>query len=343
MKESPLITVVVPVYNTSRWLRKCLDSVCGQTYRNLEIICVNDGSTDNSAEILAEYAAKDARVRVITQENAGLSAARNTGLVCATGEYITGLDSDDYLELHTYATLLPYLEKKPDMLCYGIKGVDETGREIVNDYMQLPAEGECSPTANLIINTCAFFVNKLYRVDMVRKWNITFPVGLRHEDAAFVYSYMSRSRCICYVKDPMYCYLQREGSITNSERFKLRVFDFCPVLECLYGYYKNHGLLPEWKELYRLIFMSFYENPVCGLPGRQQRKAKLLYRDMVRRTGLDKEYPGEYPFAELARFSTLRSLFFWRNRTTKLYKILHRVILRVEEKPDGTCEYHWFS
>ena len=86
MPDSPLISVIVPVYNVEKYLRKCLDSICGQTYRNLEILCVNDGSTDGSAAILEEYAARDARIKVFTQPNRGLSAARNTGLEHATVE-----------------------------------------------------------------------------------------------------------------------------------------------------------------------------------------------------------------------------------------------------------------
>lgn len=341
--ESPLLSVIIPVYNTAPWLRKCLDSVCGQTYRNLEIICVNDGSSDNSAEILAEYAAKDARVRVITQENAGLSAARNTGLKYASGQWVTGVDSDDYLLYETYSRLLPAMVAGCDMICYGIKTVYEDGREVVNDYLKLSMEGECPYDDELIVSTNAFFVNKLYRTELVRKWGIVFPEGLRHEDAAFVYSYMSQIRSIYFVTETMYCYLQRAGSITNSDRFKLRAFDFCPVLECLYVYYKSHGVLQKRRGLYPLVFVELYEDAMCGLPGNLQRRAKKLYRSMVRRCGLHREYPGEYPFAELARFSFIRSLFFWRNKTTKLYKFLHWPILRVEELPTGQKEYHWFT
>lgn len=343
MNNRPLLSVIVPVYNTDQWLRKCLDSVCSQTYTHLEILCVNDGSTDNSAEILAEYAAKDERIKVITQKNAGLSAARNTGLQYARGEYVTGVDSDDYLELHTYATLLPYMQKKYDLICYGIIGVNEQGNPIINEYMQLPAEGAQQPGSELIAKTSAFFVNKLYRTELVKQWGITFPVGLRHEDAAFLYSYMPQVDSVFYHKEPLYCYLQREGSITNSERFKMRAFDFCPVLEWLYCYYRDHQLLPRRKDLYLRLFISFYEGAVCSLSGKLQRQAKSVYRSMVLRTGMHRLYPGTYPFDELVKHNLLRSLFFWRNKTQRIYKILRWIILRIEEQPDGKMRYYWFS
>ncbi|MDR2743753.1 MAG: glycosyltransferase, partial [Desulfovibrio sp.] len=102
----PKVSVIIPVYNTELYLRRCLDSVCGQTLRDIEIICVNDGSPDNCGEILREYAAKDARMRVIDfPENRGASAARNAGMDAAQGEYIGFVDSDDYMDLNFYEEL----------------------------------------------------------------------------------------------------------------------------------------------------------------------------------------------------------------------------------------------
>lgn len=97
MEAQPLITVIVPVYNVEKYLRRCLDSIIRQTYQNLEILCIDDGSIDNSGEICEQYAARDARIKVIHQENQGLSTARNRGLDTATGEYIAFVDSDDYI------------------------------------------------------------------------------------------------------------------------------------------------------------------------------------------------------------------------------------------------------
>ena len=117
--ETLLVSVIVPVYNTAPWLRKCLDSIINQTYRNLEIICVNDGSTDDSASILDEYAAKDARIKVIHQANAGVSVARNKGLDIAVGEYVSFVDSDDWLEPETYERALNRMSDDVDMVWYG--------------------------------------------------------------------------------------------------------------------------------------------------------------------------------------------------------------------------------
>lgn len=98
-RKKPKISVVIPVYNVENYLRQCLDSVINQTLDDIEIICVNDGSTDSSPDILEEYSRKDSRIRIISQENMGLSGARNTGMKYIKGEYVYFLDSDDYIEL----------------------------------------------------------------------------------------------------------------------------------------------------------------------------------------------------------------------------------------------------
>ena len=122
-----LISVIVPVYNAAPWLRRCLDSICCQSYSNLEILCINDGSTDNSAVILDEYAAKDNRIRVITQQNAGLSAARNAGLENATGEWVTGVDADDYITPDVYEKAVACIAASVDMVAFGVQMVDDEG------------------------------------------------------------------------------------------------------------------------------------------------------------------------------------------------------------------------
>lgn len=111
MPTSPLISVIVPVYNVAPYLRHCIDSIINQTYQNIEIVFINDGSTDDSAEILTEYESKDSRIRVIHQKNGGLSNARNNGISNSKGSYITFIDSDDYVSKDYVSYLLDLLRK----------------------------------------------------------------------------------------------------------------------------------------------------------------------------------------------------------------------------------------
>ena len=105
-----LVSIIIPVYNAEKYLQQCLDSVVNQTYRNLEIICVNDGSLDASPEILGQYAAMDSRIKVISQENMGISGARNTGIYAVSGAFIMFVDADDWLDLNTCETALRHAQ-----------------------------------------------------------------------------------------------------------------------------------------------------------------------------------------------------------------------------------------
>ena len=131
------ISVIVPIYNTEKYLARCIESILCQTYTNLEIILVDDGSTDKSGDICDFYARKDNRVKVVHKKNGGLSDARNYGLKYATGEYISFVDSDDYITENLYTDLLPYMEQKYDMIKFKIAKVDEQGNVLEKNYTPL--------------------------------------------------------------------------------------------------------------------------------------------------------------------------------------------------------------
>jgi len=134
------VSVVVPVYNAQEYLRRCVDSILNQTYTDLEIILVDDGSTDQSAEICKEYAVKDSRVRYLFQENAGPDYARKKGVQVSTGEYLTFADADDYVDADMIGRLHQELvERNCDMVCSQAKRVDDSGR--IWDVMQVPKDG----------------------------------------------------------------------------------------------------------------------------------------------------------------------------------------------------------
>ena len=266
--EKPLLSVIVPVYNTAPWLGRCLDSICAQTYRNLEILCVNDGSTDNSAEILAEYAARDSRIKVITQENAGLSAARNTALEHATGEWVTGVDSDDYLAPDVYERAVERIAPAVDMVFFGVRDVDEEGEELPpNPYFVLPAAGvyEMTPELGGQLNAC--FWSKLWRRSLLEENNLRFPHGLVHEDEALYFLSAPYTRKVAICPEIGYYYVQRQGSIMNSEKMGKvqRMLRYVPIMEFVREKYEQRGWFREPKREYfasmmlRLCAAVFWE------------------------------------------------------------------------------------
>lgn len=300
MKSEPAISVIIPVYNTERYLRKCMDSVCGQTYRNLEIICVNDGSPDRSADILAEYAAADPRVRVITQANAGLAAARNSGLKAATGDYITGVDSDDYLAPDAYARIMRQLDKPADIICFGTQVTDESGRFLPSPYHELAWQGYRQADDDCFLRTNPCFWNKLYHKELIKRGRLSFPDGLIYEDDVFFYDAAPSARELFYVKDKLYFYVQRPGSIMNSRQdWKKFCDDRIRANEAVGSYYLEHGFMEQRKRIFFNFLSDYYSHVISTAPRHWRGYARQTYRGMIRRLGLAGSR--QYPINELER------------------------------------------
>lgn len=233
----PRISVIIPVYNVETYLRRCVDSVIGQDYTDLEIILVDDGSSDSSGAICDEYARKDGRIKVIHQENMGLYGARNTGMGAAVGEYISFIDSDDWIEEGTYSYMMKIVDAwHPDMIRFGFKKI-MNGRTIADKrlpYQEGLYEGEAVRTLQLdtisnegildykktrILSACSV----LYRRELIVKQGICFMSEreILNEDYLFVLQ-ASQAATSIYVSDKtFYCYDTREGSITMSYRHNM--------------------------------------------------------------------------------------------------------------------------
>lgn len=181
--NQPLISVIIPVYGVEKYISQCLESVINQTYKNLEIIVVNDGTKDRSADIAKEYAAKDSRIKVYDFQNGGLSVARNRGLEIATGEYISYLDSDDWLDTKMYETLLETaMKNEADMVKCGIIETNGAAEEkITFSDVKIINNEQHKAFKNYfkgILWTIA--CNGLYRCDLAKK--VKFPENIVHED-----------------------------------------------------------------------------------------------------------------------------------------------------------------
>lgn len=219
MKQDILISVIVPVYNVEKYLPKCVDSILNQTYRNLEVILVDDGTKDASDAICDAYAQKDPRVKVIHKENGGLSSARNAGIDIAQGEYLGFVDSDDWIEPDMYETLLSLAEKyRVKMVC--------GGRFNVNDATGVRTPGLCPPVEEVIsgeelvsriflwdnIDSAAW--DKLYHHSLFRE--IRYPLGKIVEDVPTTYRIALAAGKIAMCDKHFYNYLYRENSITTA-------------------------------------------------------------------------------------------------------------------------------
>ncbi|WP_214830354.1 glycosyltransferase [Exiguobacterium sp. s56] len=219
-----LISVIVPVYNVEKYLRKCVESIVNQTYTNLEIILVNDGSSDSSALICDMVAEEDSRIKVIHQKNGGLSAARNAGLNISNGKYVSFIDSDDYLEAVFYEMLFRLMRKyNSDIVQCNFKRVYESDTKDINALQRshdapvfvLNSREALYNLFNENYVQTVISCNKLYKKELFN--NIRFPIGKLHEDEFTTYKLLYASKKTVVTTEELYCYLQRSGSITQSD------------------------------------------------------------------------------------------------------------------------------
>lgn len=221
-----LISVIVPVYKVENYLDRCVQSIVDQTYRNLEIILVDDGSPDNCGAMCDAWAEKDPRIKVIHKKNGGLSDARNAGLAVATGDYIGFVDSDDYIAPEMYRLLLErLLTDGSDISVCGIEMIFEDGtpsRPLTQSGCTTLNREEAMEAVIRETWLKHPVVYKLYRADWIR--DIPFPVGKYHEDVFWSWQAVSRSVKVSVFDTPCYFYVQRSGSIMG-EGYSLRRLD----------------------------------------------------------------------------------------------------------------------
>lgn len=235
----PLVSVIIPVYKTEKYLEKCVRSVMGQTYRNLEIILVDDGSPDRCPELCDNFADEDERVIVIHKENGGLSDARNKGITSSTGDFIFFLDSDDYISEKAIEILLSRSIKcNADIVCGDYYSVDDTGKTI--------DMGLGCPDITLSTDEAIDYFamkswgawGKLYKSEIHK--TVQFPFGKIHEDEAIMFHLLFRCKTIALVSEKIYFYLQRKGSITSIGYSKRK-------MDWFWAWEKNTELLIEVK------------------------------------------------------------------------------------------------
>lgn len=217
MIKAALLSVIIPVYNVEPYLEQCLDSVVNQTYKNLEIICINDGSTDNSLKILEKYQKKDSRIKLINQKNKGLSEARNAGLDVAKGEYIAFVDSDDYLELNAYEEAMNVVlqDKTIDLVEFKINTFAENDGQININR----ARGISRYYENMFLTKQHAIVvwNKVFKAEIINKTNMRFIPNLIHEDNFFTNAYLLFKEKSFFINSLFYNYRIRTQSIIGEQ------------------------------------------------------------------------------------------------------------------------------
>lgn len=277
--KKPKFSIIVPVYNTEKYVKRCLDSIKSQTFKDYEVIIINDGSTDNSSDIISKYPYK-----IINQENQGLSMARNNGVKDASGEYLIFLDSDDYIEKDLLKEINNSLSNNPDLVRYQIKEVFDSKDDI--NYKEIPFDNKNGVEAFKLITNYHFVENAwAYAIkrEFYLKEKFSFKKGTYHEDFGLIPLVIIKSKIVNSINYVGYCYYQRDGSIMNSSDYsktKKKVKDF-------YNHYLYLTKEINKTKLDKTYFMSFISNSlilkITELKGKD-------YKDALTRLKKDKVF-----------------------------------------------------
>lgn len=280
----PKISIIIPNYNTEKYLPRCLDSLVAQTLQDIEIIIIDDGSTDDSVKIMNQYAQKDKRIKIITQKNSGPATARNKGLDVATGKYLMFCDSDDWYEKNMCQIMFNTIEKKhvDIVCCHNTWEFENELDDIENERMvehwynpNVYGKYKLTPKNILIINVLLW--NKIWRRDLVQKYNIRFPDGHEFDDDAFVRMYACVATDIFFIKKPLYHYFLRKGSIMSTQYNKQpkNRYDGMFSINYVIQFLIKNDLIREYSQLVCNMFLNhikylqehpfFTNEELCGL------------------------------------------------------------------------------
>lgn len=221
----PKVSVIVPVYNVEKFLVRCLDSLVSQTLEDIEIICVNDGSTDKSSDIIKEYAEKDGRIKVLEQVNMGVSCSRNAGLKVSTGEFIAFVDSDDFVEKEFYEKLYNTAKQEgAEVACAGIIRENfSKSRELIK-YDEIAVCNRINDKFNAAKAPEYCFVwNKIYLASKFKELGLSFIKGILYEDLPFMADVLTKmGRLVCVPKVQYHYWINNASIIKNSKSDKAR-------------------------------------------------------------------------------------------------------------------------
>jgi glycosyltransferase involved in cell wall biosynthesis len=238
MKDSktPIISIIVPVYNVEKYLEKCIESILRQTFIDFELLLIDDGSTDNSGKICDEYSLKDKRIKVIHKENGGLSDARNSGLNIALGDYIGFVDSDDWIESDMYEVLYNNLKKyNADISICKMRMIKYDNYDSINNQTNNCILLNNKEAFECLFNTKYFAshaCDKLYKKELIK--NIRYPKGKLYEDMFTTYQVFEKTNKVVFTDYIGYNYYQRIDGIVNS-KFTIQKLDYIEAFNDIFN------------------------------------------------------------------------------------------------------------
>lgn len=265
----PLVSIIIPCYNAQNYIDACVNSLIQQTYQNWECILINDGSTDNTLDLIKNFESKDNRILVLSQDNSGPSSARNKGIDNAKGEFIFFLDADDILINNAISTLLSSYSNN-DIITGATMSFSLSNEQIIKgSYLYSPKEGNISfknENSEVLIRTMESGLtpvphNKLYRKEFIDKHHLRFKFGILHEDELWFFETMLHARNVKFIDTETYLYrTDNQGSITNNMHDE-NLDSYIKVMQEIVNKYaklENFGVIATWYAVYiKKIFLDF--------------------------------------------------------------------------------------
>ena len=247
------VSIIVPVYNTSKYLHKCLDSLVNQTISDIEIIVVNDGSTDNSMDIINEYKKKYNQIKVIDKLNGGVSTARNEGVKIATGIYIGFVDSDDYVDINMYKKLYDTsIIGDYDIVVSDLFVVNNNKNKRMISGLRKSLKNKNSIRENMN-NVNSTLCNKIYKTSILK--DNLFTIGMEYEDVEFLYRLFPKINNIGVVFEPLYFYNNRDDSKTHT--YSENWYKLLENLDVIIKYYKDNNIYNNYKSELEYMYIKY--------------------------------------------------------------------------------------
>jgi len=283
-----IISIILPIYNAEKYLAKCLDSLKVQTFPDIEILCMDDGSQDGSRRICEQYALADKRFKLLSQPNSGPAAARNLGLRNAAGRYLMFCDSDDWYQPDICEKLLKTItDSQTDIAICDCRVIDESEQTRPQEdvaYYQLYYSGKQQITLELIQRTNVMLWNKIFKADLVRQYGIDFPTGYEYDDNCFYWQYMCVAKTACFLNEKLYNYLRRNDSVMGKVYNKKNksIYDSLYSLEHFYDFLRRNGLEEQHKQLFVDIYQNCWGFCTSFLDEKQHAQAYKIFKRFSR-------------------------------------------------------------
>ena len=339
--SNPKVSIIIPIYNADKYLRQCLDSIINQTLKDIEIICIDDGSTDQSLQILREYEKRDKRIRIITQKNEKQGAARNRGLEIAKGEYIQFVDADDYIENNTALELYHKCrDNNLELLCFGGCNFDDkTKNKIFSSSYERThiADNLCNKVIkvsenNWVVQLAVSAALTIYNRKFLLKHDIKFPEKLYFEDNIFFVQSIMRAQNVMIVKDKYYH--RRVHAISTTQNWQKYFEDYVAIIDLLLTWLKKENILNNIYASYKNSYLNSAINIYNNLRPSYKQKYHTLLENLVNKYAKEK-------IGEIRNSSVFKSyIFFIKNfydRSNMINKLLllQQVSARIDIKNFG--------